>query len=140
MADILEIGGDAEAESGVEASAPGVAIALDGARHDPGLRANIAGLLDAQRSLISDQRRHLGAPYRQLGIRQWSERLELALQLAGAATKFTEADRLRPRWGRLHLKWGEALARLGEPAEARAQFAAAATMDLSPADRAALPC
>jgi tetratricopeptide (TPR) repeat protein len=84
MADILEVGGDAEAESGVEASAPGVAIALDGARHDPGLRANIAGFLDDQRSLISDQRHHLAAQYRQLGLRQWSERFKVALQLAGA--------------------------------------------------------
>ncbi len=56
----------------------------------------------------------------------------------GAAAKFTEAAKLAPRWGRLHLKWGEALAKLGRTDEARAKWRAAATMDLSPADRAAL--
>ena len=57
---------------------------------------------------------------------------------AGANAKFAEAAKLAPRWGRLHLRWGEALAKLGKADEARAKWRAAATMDLSAADRAAL--
>ena len=48
------------------------------------------------------------------------------------------AAKLAPRWGRLHLKWGEALAKLGKADEAGAKWRAAATMDLVPADRAEL--
>ena len=55
-----------------------------------------------------------------------------------AVAEFEAAAKLAPRWGRLHLKWGEALAKLGKADEARAKWRAAATMDLSPADRAAL--
>ena len=56
----------------------------------------------------------------------------------GAAARFAEADRHAPRWGRNHLLWGEALARLGKLDEAKAQWRAAAGMDLSVADRAEL--
>jgi hypothetical protein len=38
----------------------------------------------------------------------------------------------------LHLKWGEALARQGRADEAKAQFAAAARLDLTAAERAEL--
>ena len=55
-----------------------------------------------------------------------------------AAAKFAQAQPLAPRWGRLHLKWGEALARLGRAEAARAKWRAAAGMDLSAVDRAAL--
>ena len=34
--------------------------------------------------------------------------------------QFAAAAPLAPRWGRLHLKWGEALAKLGRADEARA--------------------
>ena len=55
-----------------------------------------------------------------------------------AIQRFEAAAKLAPRWGRLHLKWGEALAKLGKADEARAKWRGAATMDLSPTDRAAL--
>ena len=55
-----------------------------------------------------------------------------------ALAKFAEADKYAPNWGRLHLKWGEALFYAGKPGDAKKQFATAATLDLSPADRAAL--
>ena len=55
-----------------------------------------------------------------------------------AAAMFARAAVQTPRWGRLHLKWGEALAKLGKTDEARVKWRAAATMDLSAADRAAL--
>ncbi|WP_411287976.1 hypothetical protein, partial [Phenylobacterium sp.] len=46
------------------------------------------------------------------------------------------AAKLAPRWGRLHLKWGEALAKLGKADEAQGKWRAATGMDLSPAGRA----
>ena len=54
----------------------------------------------------------------------------------GAAATFATAAAITPWWGRLHLKWGEALAKLGKADEARAKFTAAAGMDLTAAERA----
>ncbi len=68
----------------------------------------------------------------------WGEALLAQSKAKGAAAKFAQAAPHAPRWGRLHLKWGEALAKLGKADEARAKWRAAATMDLSPTDRAAL--
>jgi hypothetical protein len=56
-----------------------------------------------------------------------------------ALTKFEEANRYAPNWGRLHLKWGEALGYVGRKDEARAQYRIASTLDLSVADKAELP-
>lgn len=58
--------------------------------------------------------------------------------LAGAAAKFAEADKNAPNWGRLHLKWGEALSHVGKQDEAKKQFALAATLYLSAVDKTAL--
>jgi Tfp pilus assembly protein PilF len=55
-----------------------------------------------------------------------------------ALAKFAEANKYAPNWGRLHLKWGEALAYSGKPAEAKAQFARAATLDLTPSEKSEL--
>ena len=55
-----------------------------------------------------------------------------------AQAAYAKAEPFAPKWGALHLKWGEALAKLGKADEARAKWRAAATMDLSPTDRAAL--
>ena len=68
----------------------------------------------------------------------WGEALMRKGDFAGALPKFAEADKYAPRWGRNHLRWGQALARLGRAPEARAQWRAAAGMDLSAADRAEL--
>ena len=58
---------------------------------------------------------------------------------AKAALKaYTSAAKLAPRWGLLHLKWGEALAAQGKAEEARAKWRAAAGMDLTAAERARL--
>ena len=54
----------------------------------------------------------------------------------GAAAKFAEAAPHAPQWGRLRLEWGEALAKLGREAEARAQWRAAAGMYLTTFERA----
>ena len=55
-----------------------------------------------------------------------------------ALAKFEEGDKYAPNWGRLHLKWGEALFYAGHKDEARAQYKIASTLDLSAADRTAL--
>ena len=55
-----------------------------------------------------------------------------------ALAKFAEADKYAPNWGRLHLKWGEALFYAGKADEAKVQFSRAAQLDLTPTDRAEL--
>ena len=76
---------------------------------------------------------------------RWADPLKLQGDLdlqAGdakaAARAYADASLLAPRWGALHVAWGEALAKLGRADEARAKWGAAATMDLSTADRAVL--
>jgi tetratricopeptide (TPR) repeat protein len=49
-----------------------------------------------------------------------------------ALEKFAEADKYAPDWGRLHLKWGEALLWSGKRDDAQKQFALAATLFLTP--------
>ena len=68
------------------------------------------------------------------------EFLEADGETAAAAALQTDAEaaRFAPRWGGLHLWWGEALGKLGRAADARAQLQAAAGMDLSAAERAEL--
>ena len=67
----------------------------------------------------------------------WGEAL-MAKKDSGAAAKFAEAEKYAPNWGRLHLKWGEALSYAGHKDDAQKQFALAATLDLSAADKAEL--
>ena len=55
-----------------------------------------------------------------------------------ALAKFEEANKYAPKWGRLHLKWGEALAYAGHKDAAKKQFAQAAALTLPAGDRAAL--
>ena len=55
-----------------------------------------------------------------------------------ALAKFEEAEKYAPNWGRLHLKWGEALGYAGHKDEAQKQYQIASTKDLRVADKAAL--
>ena len=55
-----------------------------------------------------------------------------------ALAKFAQAGKYAPNWGRLHLKWGEALTYAGKKDEAKAQFTRAATLDLTPAEKSEL--
>jgi hypothetical protein len=55
-----------------------------------------------------------------------------------ALAKFAEAAKYAPGWGRLHLKWGEALFFAGNKADAKKEFAVASGLDLSTDDKAAL--
>jgi Flp pilus assembly protein TadD len=68
----------------------------------------------------------------------WGEALMAKNRSDLALAKFEEACRYAPHWGRLHLEWGEALAYAGKADEAKKQFATAAPLDLSQADRTAL--
>ena len=81
---------------------------------------------------------HAKAPQFADALELWGEALMRKGDPAAAVAKFTQADRLAPRWGRNHLRWGEALARLGRAGEAKAQWRAAAGLDLSVADRTEL--
>ena len=91
------------------------------------------------RSAASDFRRaNKLAPAFADPLAYWGEALLAQGDAQGASVQFADAASRAPRWGRLHLKWGEALAKLGKADEARAKWRAAAPMDLSQADRAAL--
>jgi Tfp pilus assembly protein PilF len=73
---------------------------------------------------------------------RWAEPLKLwgdALLAHGnsqeAVAKYAEAAEQAPRWGRLQMNWAAALWRSGRQEDARAKLRAAASMDLSDADR-----
>ena len=68
----------------------------------------------------------------------WGEALVAKNQSHLALEKFAEADKYAPNWGRLHLKWGEALYYAGKRDDARAQFARAAALDLTPSEKSEL--
>ena len=68
----------------------------------------------------------------------WGEALMAKNHSHLALAKFAEAEKYAPNWGRLHLKWGEALGYAGKKNEARAQYQAASSLDLSVADKAEL--
>jgi tetratricopeptide (TPR) repeat protein len=68
----------------------------------------------------------------------WGEALIAKNRSDLALAKFAEAARYAPNWGRLHLKWGEALLWSGDAGGARKQFALAASLFLTPAERAQL--
>ena len=67
----------------------------------------------------------------------WGEAL-IAKKDSGAAAKFAEAEKYASNWGRLHLKWGEALVYAGQKDDAQKQFALAVGLDLSETDKAEL--
>jgi tetratricopeptide (TPR) repeat protein len=71
-------------------------------------------------------------------LEMWGEALMLKNRSDLALAKFEEANKYAPNWGRLHLEWAKALWYAGMKDEARKQFASAAGLDLSAADKAAL--
>jgi len=71
-------------------------------------------------------------------LEMWGEALIAKKQPDQALAKFEEAEKYAPNWGRLHLKWGEALGYAGRKDEAQKQYAVAAGLDLSSADKAEL--
>jgi tetratricopeptide (TPR) repeat protein len=71
-------------------------------------------------------------------LEMWGEALMAKNRSDLALAKFEEANKYAPNWGRLHLKWGEALLWSGNGQDAMKQFALAAGLDLSAADRSEL--
>jgi len=68
----------------------------------------------------------------------WGEALMAKNQSHLALAKFEEAQKYAPKWGRLHMKWGEALGYAGQPEKAKAQYALAAGLDLTPGEKVEL--
>jgi tetratricopeptide (TPR) repeat protein len=71
-------------------------------------------------------------------MEMWGEILMQQNRSDLALAKFEGANKHAPNWGRLHLKWGEALVYAGRQDDAKKQFALAATLYLSAADKEAL--
>jgi tetratricopeptide (TPR) repeat protein len=71
-------------------------------------------------------------------LEMWGETLIAKNRSDLALAKFAEAAKYTPHWGRLHLKWGEALFYAGQKDETKKQFAIAATLDLTPSEKAEL--
>ena len=68
----------------------------------------------------------------------WGEALMAQNRSDLALAKFEEANKYAPNWGRLHLKWGEALVYAGNKEEAQKEFAIAATLDVTQVEKAEL--
>jgi Flp pilus assembly protein TadD len=81
---------------------------------------------------------HSKGPHFADALEMWGEALMAKADFSGAVEKFIEADRFAPNWGRNHLRWGLALARLGRQDDAKRQFSAASGLDLSASDRSML--
>lgn len=81
MADDFDVEAtSSEPEVAADTAPSALAIALDGARHDPGLREDIRGFLANQNRLIADQRHHLGEQLRHLKLKYFTDRLKAVLQ------------------------------------------------------------
>jgi tetratricopeptide (TPR) repeat protein len=87
----------------------------------------------AQFTIANQKGPHFADP-----LESWGEARMAKNQSHLALKKFAEAQKYAPNWGRLHLKWGEALVYAGKKDEAKAQFARAATLDLTRSEKAEL--
>ncbi|MGD0867190.1 MAG: hypothetical protein ABSA49_16735, partial [Rhizomicrobium sp.] len=87
----------------------------------------------AEFKLANEKGSHFADP-----LEMWGEALIRKNRSDLALAKFAEAEKYAPNWGRLHLKWGEALLWAGKPEEAKKQFATAASLDLSAAEKSEL--
>jgi hypothetical protein len=80
MVELVERDAELEGEQALDGGSAALALALDGAKHDPHLRSDIAGFLADQRRLIAAQLEHLHEQFAHLKLKHWGERLKLALQ------------------------------------------------------------
>ena len=81
---------------------------------------------------------HAKGPHYADPLELWGEALMAKNRSDLALAKFEEANKYAPNWGRLHLKWGEALYWSGDKAGAQKQFAIAARLGPSAAEKAEL--
>jgi cytochrome c-type biogenesis protein CcmH/NrfG len=78
---------------------------------------------------------HHIAPHFADPLELWGEVLIAQNRSDLAVKKFAQAARYAPRWGRLHLKWAEALKWSGHKKAARREAAIAAHLFLTPTER-----
>ncbi len=81
---------------------------------------------------------HQKGPHFADPLEMWGEALIAKNRSDLALAKFEEANKYAPNWNRLHLKWGEALFWSGDKAGAKAQFATAAPLGMTPAEKSEL--
>jgi len=93
---------------------------------------------DADAAIVMLKVAHERGPHFADPLEMWGEALIAKNRSDLALAKFEEANKYAPNWGRLHVKWSEALFYSGRKDEARKQFAAAAGLDLSVAEKAEL--
>lgn len=114
------------------------AVALGATAHDPTLAKDVRAHLREQTALAHIQAEELEDEvlwrHWSLRVRHISDVLKLGFELSLA---FIGAQ-YAPNWGRLHLKWGEALWWLGRKDEAAKQFAAAAKLELTQPEKTQL--
>jgi tetratricopeptide (TPR) repeat protein len=95
-------------------------------------RGDLAGAI-AKFKLANQKGPHFADP-----LEGWGEALMAQNRSDLALAKFAEAEKYAPNWGRLHLKWGEALNFAGKKDEAQKQYALAAGLDLTAAEKSEL--
>jgi predicted negative regulator of RcsB-dependent stress response len=125
MSEEAEGTGSVPAGNGAGVDPTAVALALDGASRE---RADSFLI-----KLANQKAPHFADPLEQRG-----EALMAKNRSHRALAKFVEAEKYAPNWGRLHLKWGEALVYAGKKAEAKKQFTRAARLDLTPSEQSEL--
>ena len=112
--------------------APSIPFAYEGWGRSLLARGDAAGAI-AKFKLANQKGPHFADP-----LEGWGEALMAQNRSDLALAKFQDAEQYAPNWGRLHLKWGEALGYAGKKDEAQKQFAIAAALDLTAADKAEL--
>jgi tetratricopeptide (TPR) repeat protein len=93
---------------------------------------------DRDGAIAKFERAHRKGPHFADPLEFWGEVLIAKNRSDLALAKFEEASKCAPNWGRLHLKWGEALLWSGNRDAAKTQFAIAAGLDTTPAERSEL--
>ncbi|HEY8949673.1 MAG TPA: hypothetical protein VIM56_12370, partial [Rhizomicrobium sp.] len=90
---------------------------------------------DAAGAIEKFKAAHAQGPHFADPLEGWGEALMMQDRSDLALAKFKQANAYAPNWGRLHLKWGEALFYSGDKDEAKKQFAIAAGLDLTAAEK-----
>ena len=103
---------------------------------DWGAALRMKGDLDG--AIAKFQLAHAIGPHFADPLEMWGEVLMQKNRSDLALAKFEEANKYAPNWGRLHMKWGEALFYAGRKDDAQMQYALAAGLDLSAADKTEL--
>mgnify|MGYP001600331156 FL=1 len=90
---------------------------------------------DAAGAIQKFKAAHAQGPHFADPLEGWGEGLMMQNRSDLALAKFRDANEYAPNWGRLHLKWGEAALYAGDKDAAKKQFAIAAGLDLTAAEK-----